>query len=76
MKIDGAGIIAYWMNPNRAPKDYPPQGTIRFSMTEIHFPDVSTLSTAEKDLLRDKITPEVLLNEIAVFGEWVEPVIQ
>ena len=76
MKIGRAGIIAYWMNPNRAPKDYPPQGMIRLSMTEIRFPDVSTLSAAEKDLLRDKITPEVLLNEIAVFGEWVEPVIQ
>lgn len=76
MKIDRAGIIAYWMNPNRVPKDYPPQGIIRLSMTEIHFPDVSTLSAAEKDLLRDKITAEVLLNEIAVFGEWVEPVIQ
>jgi hypothetical protein len=76
VKIDRASIIAYWMNPNRAPKDYPPRGMIRLSMTEILFPDVSTLSTAEKDLLRDKITPEVLLNEIAVFGEWVGPVIQ
>jgi hypothetical protein len=45
-------------------------------MTEISFPDVSTLSAAEKDLLRDKITPEVLLNEITVFGEWIGPVIQ
>jgi hypothetical protein len=76
VKIDRAGIIAYWMNPNRAPKDYPPQGMIRLSMTEIRFPDVSTLSAAEKDLLRDKITPQVLLNEITVFGEWVGPVIQ
>ena len=76
MKIDHAGVIAYWMNPNRAPKDYPPQGMIRLSMTEIRFPDVSTLSAAEKDLLRDRITPELLLNEIAVIGEWVGPVIQ
>ena len=76
MKIDRAAIIAYWMNPNCAPKDYPPQGMVRLAMTEIHFPDVSTLSAAEKDLLRDKITSEVLLNEIAVFGEWVGPAVQ
>ncbi len=76
MKIDRAGIIAYWMNPNRAPKDYPPEGMIRLDMTDIPFPDVSTLTAAERDLLRDKITPEVLLNEFAVFGEWVGPVIQ
>jgi hypothetical protein len=73
VKIDRAGIIAYWTNPNRAPKDYPPQGMIRLSLTDVSFPDVSTLTETEKAALRDKVTPEVLLNEIGVPGEWIGP---
>lgn len=76
MKLTGANLIAYWSNPNRQPKDYPPVGMIRLDMTDIPFPDVSVLTAAERDLLRDKITPEVLWHEIAVFGEWVGPAVQ
>jgi hypothetical protein len=74
MKMTREQIIRYWASE---PKIKPCEaGCIRINLTDIPFPDVSTLTAAERDLLRDKIMPEVLLNEIPVFGEWVGPVIQ
>jgi hypothetical protein len=74
MKMTREQMIRYWASEPKIKPCEP--GRIRINLTDIPFPDVSTLSAAERDLLRDKITPEVLLNEIAVFGEWVGPVVQ
>ena len=74
MKMTREQMIRYWASEPKIKPCEP--GCIRINLTDIPFPDVSTLTAAERDLLRDKITPEVLLNKIAVFGEWVGPAVQ
>jgi hypothetical protein len=74
MIITREGIIAYWLNPHRERKEYPPAGFVYLSsFTEIGFPDVETLTAAERNLLRPVIAadPDILLHEI-----WASEVLQ
>jgi hypothetical protein len=69
--ITREAILDYWVNPARERKSYPlppPAGFVyvSFSYPDIGFPDVETLTAAERELLRPVIAadPDILLHEI------------
>lgn len=70
MKITREGIITYWLSASRTPKQYPPSEFAFLNNLDMSFPDVSTLSAAERAALRPILEADenILLHEIECGG--------
>jgi hypothetical protein len=70
MKMTREQMIRYWASEPRIEPCEP--GSIRISLIDIPFPDLTNLTPAQRDIMRDVIGkhPEYL-QELVVFGEGV-----